>query len=554
MKVNIKSTAFNLSIGFVVLVFFSIVLFIPHWIINLKMSNYATEDGIWYGGNRVEISPAKILPKDIENDPCAVYRSTVKLRRNGNPYSRNIGIGRTNQKYIINKMKLENMCDVFKVYFDEETGNFVLDFNNRNKENGGRKATFYIGPKGISTKERNTLGKFREPLLSDYLSHKNCFIIYDSRLRKFYRIDTAKLLSFAEAEDTALSDVIPVVKSDLDKNFPGRLLLVRNELEQNKHGSVGIDFRGPAYMKKPSQHIIQVNNNLWTDYPGPYVLLLDDNAQIHLFDVEKMEIAGPAGYLPKPPSLFGYPKNFSLNDVLDYDILPLSLRKENGEFEYLGLFTASVSRDGTAEKLAVFDSEGKKAAQDMTKFRIDDKSNSEHVSMVHIFSTPGGPLVMTLKYFVENLHPPALHLLNILVSEKIHAGDAVTAIFVWPNSYAGIISRSAEPGFSGKTGQILMFLFPGLILCFHLSQQVRKDARRRGLNSSQTLLWSTAVFWFGIPGWLAYKFNRPAQTLVTCPDCGELRRPDLRLCHNCEKQWQDSDDSSCRWQVADGLC
>jgi uncharacterized OB-fold protein len=56
---------------------------------------------------------------------------------------------------------------------------------------------------------------------------------------------------------------------------------------------------------------------------------------------------------------------------------------------------------------------------------------------------------------------------------------------------------------------------------------------------------------FGLSGYITYRLTRPRETLVTCANCGKLRRPDMNKCHRCGSKWHVPELTPPTWRVLD---
>ena len=53
----------------------------------------------------------------------------------------------------------------------------------------------------------------------------------------------------------------------------------------------------------------------------------------------------------------------------------------------------------------------------------------------------------------------------------------------------------------------------------------------------------------GLAGYIAYRLTRPKVVMVTCANCGRLRRPDLERCQHCGRSWEMGDLGAPGWRV-----
>jgi uncharacterized paraquat-inducible protein A len=56
---------------------------------------------------------------------------------------------------------------------------------------------------------------------------------------------------------------------------------------------------------------------------------------------------------------------------------------------------------------------------------------------------------------------------------------------------------------------------------------------------------------FGLTAYITYRLTQPKITLVTCTNCGKLRRPDMARCHRCGSKWHIPELTPPAWRVVD---
>jgi hypothetical protein len=92
-------------------------------------------------------------------------------------------------------------------------------------------------------------------------------------------------------------------------------------------------------------------------------------------------------------------------------------------------------------------------------------------------------------------------------------------------------------------------MLPSIFLSIFLAGQVRKDAAFIGLAKNERFFWIIGTIAFGLVGYIVYRLHRPKLTLVTCQNCGRLRRPDMDRCHHCNAKWHIPELTSPSWRV-----
>jgi len=96
-----------------------------------------------------------------------------------------------------------------------------------------------------------------------------------------------------------------------------------------------------------------------------------------------------------------------------------------------------------------------------------------------------------------------------------------------------------------------MLISPSIILAACLAYLVVKDAAAVGLSRNLRRFWAFLTLAFGLAGYITYRLTRPTITLVTCANCGKLRRPDTDMCHHCKSKWQVPELIPPTWRVLD---
>jgi hypothetical protein len=97
----------------------------------------------------------------------------------------------------------------------------------------------------------------------------------------------------------------------------------------------------------------------------------------------------------------------------------------------------------------------------------------------------------------------------------------------------------------------LLIILPSIMLVIFLAWRVNKDAKMVGLSENVRLCWMIGTIGFGLPGYITYRLTRPRMTLVTCANCGKLRRPDMDKCHHCGSKWHVPELIPPTWRVLD---
>jgi hypothetical protein len=231
---------------------------------------------------------------------------------------------------------------------------------------------------------------------------------------------------------------------------------------------------------------------------------------------------------------------------------PLPSRVEK---KYLGMFAASLSRDGTGLTLTVFDETGRviKIAESNFTQRKAQRTLSYPTSQAVFFRPPFASTFTIVKYLAENLHPPVLSLGSYFTASAYEAAAGHRGLFLLPNSFIAMQGRSRRGNFVERFFGALGWIFPSIIFSIWLATRVSKNAVVVGLSDNARLYWILGTLGFGLAAYITYRLTRPKITLVTCQNCGKMRRPDMDKCHRCKSDWLVPELTPPAWRVLDGI-
>jgi hypothetical protein len=82
-----------------------------------------------------------------------------------------------------------------------------------------------------------------------------------------------------------------------------------------------------------------------------------------------------------------------------------------------------------------------------------------------------------------------------------------------------------------------------------LAWAANRNAVLVGLSQRARFWWILATIAFGLSAYITYRLTRPKITLVTCVNCGKLRRPDMENCHRCGARWLVPELAPPLWRV-----
>ena len=523
-----------IAAGFLVLVFLTLSLFWARLVCKSVLAGIMPMDY-----RTVDITPSGLVPSEIESDPNVVRHSGVHAQiMHGAPQALGIANyisdkapeGRNSRIYFLNPED-ENPA---WIYFDERIGQIDCRWANVERMPDGtvmrKMIQIYVGPEGISEIPDEDIGMFTSPVVDVSDIGRGQLTLYDKKLRQFFAVKFRKKVELIRGQQLPEDDPHrPIDIGLLEKNKEVLDLYWSPLTSQNPQEGVSY---GRTHMP------IREGNS---DYrPDRYVLVLDESGQIDLLDRETLEFAGPAGRLPAPETFFPADKNVTPDDLLAYRVLPMALKDDH---KYRGLFAASVSREGTALALAVFDEKGAlvKSVETGTKS-----------SSAVFFGTPWAPVMTIGKFLLENLHPPILSLASYFTAGSIEAASGHRAMLLLPNSFIAMKGRDARENIAAGFFYALLLMSPSIVLAIFLAWRLDKDAAVVGLPQKTRRFWTLGTIAFGPAGYITYRLTRPKMTLVTCANCGNPRRPDMDKCHRCGSKWDVPELTPPAWRVLNG--
>ncbi|MHC4173129.1 MAG: hypothetical protein ACYST5_09345, partial [Planctomycetota bacterium] len=523
--------------GFVVLLLLSLPLFWGRWLCETILREMIPSES-----RVITLRPSGLVPSELENDANLVRHSEVYARMVSvePPFSvleifdhfetRKPG-GRHSNIYYYDKD--ENYEDW--IYFDERIGQIVCSYINKERMPDKtllvRQIQLYAGPEGVSETADKTLSRFISPTIDRIWYQQQSLILYDKELHRFFKINFDERTVTKGHQISTNDPHEPIQIGQLNKNSyhlnlrwgPPMVKVTREEAKKKGHlRRFGDEYTIPIIDSRYSA--------------DQYLLVLDESGRIDLLDRETLEFVGTAGYLPAPQSLFPPKNSVTPKDLLAYDVKPLTFRPESN---YRGIFAASVCREGTAMALAVFDEEGRRIKTEHTKLPKQKGSRTTYLrsSKAVFFEAPWAPVLTITKYLLENLHPPLLSLASYFTASAFEAASGHRALFFLPNSFIAMQGRDDSENFAERFMSALGWILPSIILAIWLGCRVSKDAETVGLSENARLYWIIGTLAFGLAGYITYRLTRPKITLVTCQNCGKLRRPDMNKCHRCKSDW-----------------
>jgi hypothetical protein len=369
----------------------------------------------------------------------------------------------------------------------------------------------------MSTNPDTSLGQFNSPVIAKG-------VVYDREYRCFFALD---LKNQTIRKGPVLNDLSRRPVDIIDSN-------------RSRSEACSVHFT------RPSGRMFQVVYQM-----VDYLPVLDESGRIDLLDTKKLELVRYAGILPRPQTLFGWSSR-KPKDLLAYDIEIISTM-DQGEYKYIGMIAASISRQGTSMSLAVFDMEGKQVRTTQSRavpydIRFSEISPRIPSAKAVLFDVPLGPEMTITKYLLECLHPPVLTLASFFTAYCFEANSTHRALFFMPNSFVALL-RDRQGSILITFLIVLLIMIPAILFTGFLSWLVVRDALLIGLSRKSTRIWLLGILVFGLVTYITYRLTRPKITLLTCQNCGRLRRPDMAKCHHCESDWYIPELIPPSWRV-----
>ncbi|UCD49711.1 MAG: hypothetical protein JSW27_19525 [Phycisphaerales bacterium] len=551
-----------LATGFMVLVFFTIVLFWGRYnceaIAQIKMPREARY--MW-------VSPSRLLPEAVENDPNADRPSIASGGFQDDVFGDILGVF----DYVKSKAPGGARTDVLQyekdktwMYFDRARGQLVFCVARlERRERDGRMVEritrpYYAGPEGIADTPSQDLGCFVDPLIRE--RHRPV-VVYDRKQRRFFAIDQDKMevRSGPQLAQDATHEPVRIMDSQgpegLDVHWRPTM---RRVLREDQEGSE------PKYDWR-------LNMPFGAGFSWQYAPVVAASGRIDLLDLQTLGLLTGKAALPAPAPLFG-DGGARPEQLLAYDVAPVSV---GNPAEYVGMLAVAVSRQGTSMSLAIFDKDGKRVGGNFSKavsYQRMTRAVEEILqelrwggepepivatptapSALAVFrDVPGGKLLAAGQYALENLHPLGLTMVSFFAVNHVEARASHRALFLIPNSFAAMHRDMVQHDIVTQFLRALVMMLPAVLVAIFLTWRVIRDAGIVGLSANARAVWLLATLMFGIPAYITYRLTRPAVALVTCASCGLPRRPDMDRCHRCAGPWAAPHLRPPAWRVLDG--
>jgi hypothetical protein len=385
------------------------------------------------------------------------------------------------------------------LYFDDRLGLFVacwIDQKTTNDNQMWRKVVLaYAGPEGMSGKLDESLGRFTDPVVS-----KNgvfgSILVFDRRLHRFYQMNFEKGTVKASREFSFAGEYSPVAIDDFGKN----------------RSTINIRYRIPGVKGSP-----EIDNKPQLDN---FALILDQTGRLDWFDLNKMDFTGLAGYVP------------NLSDAYAYKICPLLWADSQR-----GLVVTSFSMDTLIHGTQVIFDPGGQVVQSDERSDWRSKLSAFRVA----------------RYLLENLYSPAMLFGSCAQMRLFKNSGNHASLYMPTNSFLVRYSEREVENYADYIGGLFMVVAPALILSFFLARSVKKNAVSLGLSKPACRAWFLLTIAFGVPAYITWRITRPREAMVTCKNCGKLRRPEFERCQHCNSPWHVPEITPPAWRVCHTL-
>jgi len=498
---------------------------------------------------RAELEPSGLVPDEFENDPNVVMSSTFRVHAY-DLISSTCGVysdvveseidGRVGTQDVYGfRFRDGNYKKIWTLtYFDKKLGLLVFSevFIEKIEDwtSWDKKILLYAGPEGISEKPDKSIDRFITPTANIKRDYPEGVTFYDDGLRRFFVINFRKKIVKKGPQIKTETELIQV--GQLAKN--DYILYLRWEAPLIV--KPGVRFPYTLSDKKElrlqaKSRLQAVDDNIIVRDDYGY-LAIDKTGTIYRLDFDTLELVY-SGYLPKISPTATTWQN-TPDDVLAYKVLQ-SVITEGTTAEHKGIAVATLSRDAMKLTVSVFDESG-------MRIKKEDKVVTETV--------PGGIAWMISRYLLENLQPPIFSAASYFTAKIFEASSGHKALFILPNSFVSMQRRQRDDIVITRALFILpLVLAPSFVLAIFLVWRIRKDAAVVGLSKRASLCWQIGTICFGLIAYITYRLTRPKETMVTCQNCGKLRRPDMNRCHRCGSKWLVPELTPPTWRVRNAI-
>ena len=555
-----------LSIGVLCLIFFSIPLF---WAME------ACESILWdiampgLSRDSLKITPSGLVP-ELDKKPEVTTQSCVVV-----DFEKEISFaGRGITSYIPARYPSPDGSNLYSwginqegrikaIYFDKKLGLMVYYNTFPPKKDDKKEITHsvytYAGPEGVSTTPDEDLGRFTE-LIGSRFNIFSRTVVYDKTQSRFYKIDFDRKQVSKGPELTPDSNIKPfgmllykssrqgfgtLWKPPMVKKYVKDMSVRRSDRKYYDPNEI----KGLDPDVKLNSVEVPINKGFRRRSFTNFLLVLDQSGTIYKLDLEKLELTDTLGRLPYPYRRRGKSDGYTTDDLFAYHVLPVFHKDQ-----YKGLVAASLSRDALIASLDVygFEKETVQINEEFIESTTLCHQAAEEISFLDKASDqPGGPLMFVMRYLLENLQSPIFSLASFFTADSFEAAAGHRALFILPNSFVAMPARYGHDRFIGRFFLALLIISPSILLSVFLAWRVGRNATAIGLSRPARRYWIIGVYCLSLPAYITYRLTCPKIRMVTCPNCGNLRRPDMQICHHCNSPWHIPELAPPTWRVLD---
>ncbi len=514
----------SLATGFIVVTLWSLMGFWGRWfcwhaLVELTPKQHRT----------VSISPLGLVSEELENDPNVLVHSRVTMTINpSSPYISGLGM----VDYIRRHIETEAPPDIIYrserdeiprgyARLDRRRGLIVGEyFDFQSETDNPKRVKVFIGPNGRAESPAPAIGRFHSPLIGK--TDRELFVLYDRKLQCFLEPWKDGRGPELDLEDSRRPIQIETI-SRSSENMVFEIDPPMREVKPNEPKALLLTGRRENGKALARTLPLWFGLNNWKSVP-----VLDASGRISGLNVETLELEDSFGWLPGVPEPFIGTSSRAVPQTLSaYKAVAIRTG------DYAGCVVGVLNYDGSEAALAIYDKAGTRIAS---------------VTAPMVVSSP---LVSTIRFGLENLHSPALSLASFFSAPYCQGGSGYRSIYVQPDSLIAKKGRRSDRLHILVFLDAVMLILPGLMLAGGLSVLLIRRTGRIGFSKNTRILWLIATVAFGVPAYLTYRLTEPRGRLVTCRNCGKLRRPDMDRCHYCQSLWEVPELIAPAWRVLD---
>jgi hypothetical protein len=270
---------------------------------------------------------------------------------------------------------------------------------------------------------------------------------------------------------------------------------------------------------------------VWT--PRAELYVLHQTGRIDYLDGESLKVVKRAGFLPEL-GFYGHSYSCRPQDMADYEVM--GLYDPNGL--HLGTAVAAAGRDGIMTALDFYDASGNLVVHKPLGRDVQDV-------------IPNGAPCLMFRYLLENLQSPLLRLLDLPAARFIEPANQYSTLFVRPVSFIGLLKIEFDR--FDFWLRLLLLMLPSLVISIWLGVKARRKSALLGFDTLAKDTWFITILAFGIPAYITFKLMLPKERMITCANCGNLRRVEFENCQSCKRDWEKTKSLTTApgWSVRD---